>query len=118
MIMLSEMDIRSQIQRHIQQIKRQLAALGPMHPGSLSEQYNVCGKPNCRCKAPRTPQKHGPYHQLSFTWRGNSGTRFVRPQQLEAMREKVANYKRFRELTEEWVDLAMELERAEREQAK
>jgi len=108
----------TQIQRSIERLKQQLAKLGPMHPGSLSEQYNVCGKPDCCCKAPRDPQKHGPYYQLSFTWRGKSSTRFVRPQQRKPMREKVANYKRFRELTDEWVDLAVALERVEREQAR
>ena len=115
--MISDMNPATQIRRKIQHLQHQLAELGPIHPGSLSEQYNVCGKPDCRCKAPRDPRKHGPYYQLSFTWRGKSSTRFVRPQQLEAMREKIANYKRFRELTETWVDLALQLQRAQREQA-
>jgi hypothetical protein len=108
----------AQIQRRIQQLKQELAELGPMHPGSLGEQYNVCGTPGCRCKDPKDPRKHGPYYQLSYTWRGQSSTRFVRPEQLEEMRQKVANYKRFRELVNAWVDLALELERAERAQAK
>jgi hypothetical protein len=34
------------------------------------------------------------------------------------MRVKLVNFERFRELTSEWVKLAVELERAEREQAK
>jgi hypothetical protein len=34
------------------------------------------------------------------------------------MQQKVANYKRLRELVNEWVDLAIELERMEREQAR
>ena len=34
------------------------------------------------------------------------------------MHRKVAHYKRFRELVNQWVDLAVELERAERAQAK
>jgi hypothetical protein len=105
----------SQIARKIEHLKRQLAELGPMHPGSLSEQYNVCGKSGCRCKDPKNPQKHGPYYQLSFTWRGKSRTRFVRAERLAGVREKIANYKRFRELTDEWVDLVMELEQQERE---
>jgi hypothetical protein len=107
----------AQIERKIEHLKRQLAELGPMHPGSLSEQYNVCGKSGCRCKDPKNPQKHGPYYQLSFTWRGKSRTRFVRAERLAGVREKVANYKRFRELTDEWVDLVVELEQQEREQA-
>jgi len=48
-----------------EQIKAELAALGEMRPGSLSRQYNVCGKPNCRCKDPQNPQRHGPCYQLS-----------------------------------------------------
>src|SRR5580700_10592403 len=114
-IMISDMK-NAPIERKIEHLKRQLAELGPMHPGSLSEQYNVCGKSGCRCKDPRNPQKHGPYYQLSFTWRGKSRTRFVRAERLAGVREKVGNYKRFRELTDEWVDLVVELEQQEREQ--
>ena len=108
----------SRVQRRLAQLQRQLLALGPLHPGSISEQYNVCGQPGCRCKDPHQPQKHGPYYQLSFTWRGKSSTRFLRPEQVEPMRQKVANYKRLRELMNEWVSLGVELERAERARAK
>ena len=113
--MISDMKI-TPIDRQIEHLKRQLADLGPMHPGGLSEQYNVCGKLGCRCKDPRNPQKHGPYYQLSFTWRGKSRTRFVRAERLAGMRQKIANYKRFRELTDEWVDLVVARERQEREE--
>lgn len=106
-----------QLLMRIQKIQAELAALGPIHPGSLSQQYNVCGNPACRCKDPKRPQKHGPYYQLSYTWRGKSTTRFVRPPRVEAMRAKVAAYKRFRELTTEWVDAAMTLEQLERKAA-
>ena len=109
---------RTQIQRRIGQIQRQLAGLGPMHPGSISEQYNVCGQPGCRCKDPKQPRRHGPYYQLGYSWRGQHTTRFVKAEQVDQMREKLANYKRFRELTNEWVDLAMEIERVERAEAK
>jgi hypothetical protein len=35
-------------ERQIQKIKKQLVALGAMLPGSLSEQWNVCGTPGCK----------------------------------------------------------------------
>ncbi len=108
----------SKIERRIEAIKRRLTKLGPMHPGSLSEQYNVCGKPRCRCKDPKKPRRHGPYYQLSFTWRGKSTSRFVRPERVTEIRHKIENYKRFGELVNEWVDLAVELERVERVRAK
>jgi uncharacterized protein YukE len=107
-----------QIQNQIEAVRKQLANLGPMHPGSLSEQYNVCGNPGCRCKDPKDPQRHGPYYQLSYTWRGKSSTRFVRQESVAKMQEKVSNYKRFRELVNECVDLSLELEQLERAQAK
>jgi hypothetical protein len=108
----------AQVQRRLAHLQRELLALGPVHPGSITEQYNVCGQPGCRCKDPKHPQKHGPYDQLSFTWRGKSSTRFLRPEQVEPMRRKVANYKRLRELMNEWVSLGVERERAEREKEK
>jgi len=104
----------SQIQRRIEQLKKELGDLGPMHPGSISEQYNVCGTPGCHCKDPKEPKRHGPYYQLSYGWRGKSSSRFVRPERLAEMREKVENYKGLRELVNEWVDLSLELERLER----
>jgi hypothetical protein len=42
----------------------------------------------------------------------------VRPERVEGMQRKVANYKRFRELVNEWVDLEVEREKAERAQEK
>jgi hypothetical protein len=50
----------AQIERQIEKVKRDIAALGDLRPGSLSTQYNVCGSPGCRCKA-TPPEKHGPY---------------------------------------------------------
>jgi len=105
---------REQIARRLAHLRAVLAALGPMHPGSLSRQYNVCGRAGCRCKDAKRPRKHGPYYQLSYTWRGKSTTRFVRAPQVGALRAKLANYRRFRGLVNEWVDLAIALEERER----
>lgn len=107
-----------QILERIVEIKGELGALGPMHPGSISEQYNICGTAGCKCKDAKSPKKHGPYYQLSYTWRGRSSTKFVRPDQLDGMRAKVERYKRFRELMNEWVDLEVARERLEREAGK
>ena len=106
------------LHEQIERVKRELLTVGGLRPGSLSKQYNVCGTPGCRCKDPQKPRKHGPYYQLSYVWRGQSSSRFVRPEQLAATRRKVRNYKRFRKLVNEWVGLAVELERAERAAAK
>ena len=64
------------------ELKAELAALGPVLPGSISRQWNVCGKPGCRCKDPKRPRRHGPYYQLSFTVAGRSSTLFLKPDEL------------------------------------
>jgi len=102
------------LQKRIKTIQHELAALGPMRPGSLSEQYNVCGTPGCRCKDPKKPRKHGPYYHLNYTWRGKARTEFVKAQAVEAVRTQLANYKRFRAITAEWVDVSLELARLQR----
>jgi hypothetical protein len=95
-------------------IKQELADLGPMRPGSLSEQYNVCGTAGCRCKDPKKPEKHGPYYHLNYTWGGKARTEFVKAGAVEAVRAQVETYKRFRALCEEWVDVSLEVARLQR----
>ena len=96
------------LRREIERVKRQLMGLDGFRPGSLSQQYNVCGKPGCRCKA-SPPQRHGPYHQLSYTRKGRSGTKFVRRAQMKRIRRELKNYEKFRQLVERWIDLQIEI---------
>ena len=96
------------LERQIEKIKRELLELGDLRPGSLSRQYNVCGNPNCKCKA-TPPKKHGPYYQLSSTRKGKSRSKFVRKEEVAAVRAQLKNYAKLRKLTERWVDLAEEL---------
>jgi hypothetical protein len=95
------------IKRRIERIKRELQGIGPMRPGSLSKQYNVCGNPRCRCKDQKTPRKHGPYYQLSYVHKGQSTTQFIQPRFVTEVKQQLANYKRFKALTAQWVDLAL-----------
>jgi hypothetical protein len=99
------------LEKRIEIIKKKLAALGDMRPGSLSQQYNVCGNPTCRCKDPENPKKHGPYYQLSYTHTGRSTSEFVKKEDLAEVKKRIKNYQQFRALTGEWVDLSLELAR-------
>ena len=99
--------IRS-LERQIEKIKRELVQVGELRPGTLSEQYNVCGTPGCRCKA-SPPDRHGPYYQLSYTRKGKSRTRFVRRENLPEVKKLMRNYARFRTLVDRWIDRAIDL---------
>jgi hypothetical protein len=98
----------AELMTQIEKIKQDLAAMGDLRPGSLSEQYNVCGNPACRCKAD-PPQKHGPYYQLSYTRKGKSGTKFIREVDVATVRQEMENYERLKLLVDTWIDLAAEL---------
>lgn len=89
-----------------------------MRPGSISQQYSVCGKAGCRCVDPENPKKHGPYYQLSYVHRGKSTSQFIRPAYLKEAKRQIANYKRYRKLTDEWLRLALELARRDLEEAR
>ena len=98
----------AEIERQIKKVKREISALGELRPGSLSTQYNVCGSPGCRCKA-TPPKKHGPYYQVSFSRKGKSSTKFVRKEDLPAIRKQLKNYEKLKALMDRWIDLATDL---------
>jgi hypothetical protein len=84
-----------QIQKRIQALQRQLAHLGPMRPGCLSLQY----------RKPR--EKKGPYYQLSYTHRMKSRTEYIPPDLAPQVQAELAEYQRYRELGQEWIDLSI-----------
>jgi hypothetical protein len=96
-----------QIDEQILQIKQRLLALGPIHPGSLSRQYQVCGKSGCKCHDPEKPKLHGPYTKLTYAYHGKFTCRFVRAQAVGEVTALVATFKQFRQLTDEWIALAI-----------
>jgi len=81
--------------RQIQAIKDQLAALGPLRPGSLTRQYR------------QPTRRQGAYYQISYTLRMRSHTDYVRPNEVAQLRHELAAYRRFKQLTARWVQVAL-----------
>lgn len=106
------------IERKIETIKKKILNLGGMHPGSLSKQYNICGNPTCRCKDPENPRKHGPYYQLSFVHRGKSSSRFIKKEFVPDVKAHLSNYKKFKQLVDDWKGLATDLAKMRFDEAK
>ena len=88
------MNPRKQIERRVAKIKQALAALGDMRPGSLSTQTRSWG---------------GQYCQLSYTHLGKGHTEYIPQERTKEVKRQLANYRKFRDLTQEWVTLAIEL---------
>lgn len=86
-------------------LKTQIAEVGDMRPGSLVERYRKCGKPNCHC-AKRGAQGHGPDWILTREVNGKTVTKAIAPgPAVQQTRAQIAEYKRFRELTRELVQV-------------
>ncbi len=85
-----------QIESRIEAIKARLAAIDEMRPGSLSRQY----------KDPEN--KAGAYYQLSYTREMKSRTEYIARDAVPDVRRQIENYKRFKALTTQWVDLGIE----------
>jgi hypothetical protein len=97
----------SQIETEIRNIQAELLTLGPMHPGSISKQYQVCGRAGCKCMDPKKTQKHGPYSKLDYVHRGKKTCRFVRAGTENELAERTTTYKRFRQLIDRWTELSI-----------
>jgi hypothetical protein len=82
-------------EEQIERIKRELLALGPMRPGSLTRQYRL------------PKQKQRPFYQISYTHQMKSHTEYARPDNLPALRREIATFRRFRKLVDRWVTLAL-----------
>lgn len=94
-----------EIRRRIERIKVQLAGIEAMRPGSLTRQY-------------KDPEKRkGAYYQLSYTRQMRSRTEYVPRDSVPEVRREIRNYKRFKALTEQWIDLSIEQSRLTMKQA-
>ena len=83
------------IENRIGKIKSLLQNIGEMRPGSLSQQFHDA-------------EKRKAYWQLSYTYQMRSRSEYVRHEMLQKTKLQVKNYKLFRKLLDEWIDLAIE----------
>ena len=94
------------IGKKIEKVKKELLQIGEMRPGSLTMQYQ------------KPAEKQGGYYQISYTYKMKSRTEYVRPEFVEDLTMQVENFKRFKALTQEWIDLAIEYSRMKMDIAK
>lgn len=97
----------------IEELLNELVSLKGILAGSISTQYNVCGKAGCKCKDPVNPVKHGPYYQLSYTVSGKNSTMFIKEDILDDVNIMRNNYKRFKEICFQLPGLYIDLFRGE-----
>ena len=87
-------------------VRRQIAEIDFVLPGTVIERYTRCTSKNCRCQAD-PPQKHGPYLQWTRKVAGKTVTRTLTPEQCQRYKPWFDNARRLRELTTELEALSL-----------
>jgi len=86
-------------EKTISELKRRLADIGDMRPGTLTVQY-------------RNPEeKKTPFNQISYTHKGKSRSEYVRAENLKRVRREIKAYRRFKSMAEELVERSIQASR-------
>ena len=105
--MSEDMDVKVLDARR-EAIRRELASIGELRPGSLFERYRKCGKPGCHCARAGDPG-HGPNWVLTARVNGRALTRAIPREAVAETRAQIGEYRRLRALTAELVEVSEEL---------
>lgn len=86
-------------------VQSQIAHLGDMRSGSITETGGRCGNPNCHCHQAGDPG-HGPYYRLTRKVNGKTVTEtFPSTASLAKAQREVAECQRFRELGDQLLEV-------------
>ena len=86
-------------------ILTQILELGDFRSGSITAINGRCGKPNCHCHLPNQPG-HGPNFRLTRKVNGKSVTEtFSSTTELRKAQREVAAFHRFRQLSQELLEV-------------
>lgn len=86
-------------------LQNQLAELGDFRAGSITGTGGRCGNPGCHCHRANDPG-HGPYYRLTRKVKGRTVTEtFSTEAALRKAQREVEEYHRFRQLSQELLDL-------------
>ncbi len=90
-------------------IQSQVSQLGDMRTGSITSTGGRCGTPNCHCHQPGD-SGHGPFYRLTRKVDGKTVTEsFSSPAALAKAQREVTEYRRFRELSDQLLEVNEEI---------
>jgi hypothetical protein len=93
-------------------IVAELAELGPVLPGTVTQRYTRCGRAGCRCGAD-PPRPHGPYWSWTRKVANKTVTRYLSEEQYQRYRPWFDNARRARQLLAELEGLSLDVVEAE-----
>jgi hypothetical protein len=81
-------------------IVAEIAALGPVVPGTISQRSTRCAGAGCHCRA-EPPVLHGPYPTWTHQQDGRQVTRTLSVEEAARLADSIAANKRLHELVKE-----------------
>ena len=100
------------LERQRTAVLERIAALGDLRPGSLTTTQGKCGKAECCCKQPDHPG-HGPHWRITYKADGKTRTESLYEQAaIEKAGREIDEFRRFQQLSREFVDLSSRICRA------
>ena len=75
----------------------ELLQLKPFLPGTLTKQYRICGKPNCKCIDKKEPKKH-PFFQLSYMLENKRSSIYISKSEVDQAEEMTETYRKLRKI--------------------
>jgi hypothetical protein len=88
-----------QIEKKINDVKKKLMSIEDMRPGSITQQY----------RKSRKSESYGTYWSLSYTFNKKGHTEYIRNELASEVKIQINNYKKFKKLTDEWIELSIQL---------
>ena len=79
--------------QNYEELKTELADVGYVLQGSLSERWMECGKAACRCHA-HAQARHGPYYQWSWKTRGRTYSTYLVKEKADLCQQWINNNRR------------------------
>ena len=99
------------LERRRQEIAQQIANLGDLRPGSVTAIRKKCGKAGCCCTREDHPG-HGPHWRLTYKSGGRSLSESLTGSAIAKAEREIAEFRKFQDLSREFVDLSMQICRA------
>jgi hypothetical protein len=89
-------------------LRKQIAEIDFVLPGTLSERYLACAHSGCHCHDD-PPKLHGPYWYWTRKVNNRTVTKMLRPEQVDDYRSWFENRKLLRDLTHRLEEISMSL---------
>lgn len=95
---------QKRLEQQLNDLKKQIAALGMAIPGSIQTAYLRCGKKNCRCHQDEK-LRHGPYFLWYRRINGKTATQSIAEEDVHVFRTWIENREKLEALVKKIVNI-------------